>query len=86
MCPRAHSGRLPFTMLKGIHRANSYNINSAFAVANADGSYTIHFGGDTNAVNYMDIYEGWNIALRIYEPTEAYFSGEWEMPELVLAD
>jgi hypothetical protein len=71
---------------EGYPQGESYNINSAFAVANADGSYTIHFGGDTNAVNYMDIFEGWNIALRIYEPTEAYFSGEWEMPELELAD
>jgi hypothetical protein len=32
----------------------------------------------------MDIYEGWNFALRIYEPTEAYFNGEWARPELVL--
>ena len=71
---------------EGYPQGNFYNINSAFAVANEDGSYTIHFGGDTNAVNYMDIFEGWNIALRIYEPTEAYFSGEWEMPELELAD
>ncbi len=26
---------------------------------------------------YMDIFEGWNLALRIYEPTEAYFNGDW---------
>ena len=71
---------------EGYPQGESYNINSAFAVANEDGSYTIHFGGDTDAVNYMNIYEGWNIALRIYEPTEAYFNGEWEMPELELAD
>ncbi len=71
---------------EGYPQGNSYNINSAFAVPNDDGSYTIHFGGDENAVNYMDIFESWNIALRIYEPTEAYFNGEWVMPELELVE
>jgi len=70
---------------EGYPQGDVYNINSAFAVPNEDGSYTIHFGGDKDAVNYMDIYEGWNIALRIYEPTDAYFNGEWTMPELELA-
>lgn len=69
---------------EGYPQGDVYNINSAFAVPNEDGSYTIHFGGDTDAVNYMDIFEGWNIALRIYEPTEAYFNGEWTMPKLAL--
>jgi hypothetical protein len=67
---------------EGFPQGDSYNINSAFAVADEDGSYTIHFGGNKDAVNYMDVFEGWNIALRLYEPTEAYFNGEWVMPEL----
>jgi hypothetical protein len=69
---------------EGYPQADVYNINSAFAVPNEDGIYTIHFGGDKDAVNYMDIFEDWNLALRIYEPTEAYFTGEWVMPELEL--
>ena len=71
---------------EGYPQGDVYNINSAFAVPDEDGSYTIHFGGDKEAVNYMDIFEGWNIALRIYEPTEAYFNGEWVMPELEPVD
>jgi len=71
---------------EGYPQGDSYNINSAFAVANEDGTYTIHFGGDKEAVNYMDIFESWNIALRIYEPTEAYFNGTWVMPELELVE
>jgi hypothetical protein len=67
---------------EGYPQGDSYNINSAFAVPSEDGSYTIRFGGDKGAANYMDIFDGWNIALRIYEPTEAYFNGEWVMPEL----
>ena len=51
-----------------------------------DGSFIIRFGGDKGAVNYMDIFENWNLALRIYEPTEAYFNGEWVMPELELVE
>jgi len=34
----------------------------------------------------MDIFEGWSLALRIYEPTKAYFDGEWVMPELEITD
>jgi len=67
---------------EGYPQGDSYNINSAFAVAGDDGSYTIRFGGDKEAINYMDVFEGWNLALRIYEPEEAYFNGEWVMPEL----
>jgi hypothetical protein len=71
---------------EGYPQGDSYNINSAFAEVGDDGSYTIRFGGDKDAVNYMDIFEGWNVALRIYEPTEAYFNGEWVMPELELVN
>lgn len=67
---------------EGYPQGDFYNVNSAFAVANDDGSYIIHFGGDKDAVNHMDIFEGWNLTLRIYEPTEAYFNGEWVMSEL----
>jgi hypothetical protein len=71
---------------EGYPQGEVYNINSAFAVPEEDGSVIIHFGGDKNAVNYMDIFEGWNLALRIYEPTDAYFNGEWVMPELELVE
>jgi hypothetical protein len=69
---------------EGYPQGEIYNINGQFAVAEEDGSVIVHFGGDNNSVNYMDIFEGWNFALRIYEPTEAYFNGEWVRPELVL--
>ena len=71
---------------EGYPQGDVYNVNSAFAVPEEDGSVIIRFGGDKNAPNYMDIYEDWNLALRIYEPTEAYFNGEWVMPELALVE
>jgi hypothetical protein len=71
---------------EGYPQGDIYNINSQFAVPNKDGSVTIHFGGDKSAVNYMDIFEGWNVALRIYEPTEAYFNGDWVLPQLEIIE
>lgn len=67
----------------GYPQGEVYNINSSFAKENKDGSVTIHFGGDENADNYMDIFDGWNFVLRMYEPTEEYFNGTWVKPELV---
>lgn len=60
-----------------------YNINSSFATKNSDGEYVIHFGGDEDAENYLEIFPDWNYTLRIYLPTEKLFDGTWEMPEFV---
>ena len=69
----------------GYPQTDTYNINSQFAKKNADGSVTIHFGGDAKADNYMEIFDGWNIILRLYQPNETYLSGKWTKPELKLA-
>jgi len=66
----------------GFAKTDTYNINSQFAKKNADGSVTIHFGGDSNQDNYMETFDGWNFALRLYQPGEAYFDGSWKKPEL----
>ena len=65
----------------GFSVGESYNINSAFAKQNAQGEYVIHLGGDKNQDNYLDIYPGWNAAIRIYSPTKAYFDGSWTPPQ-----
>ena len=64
----------------------AFNINSSFAKINEQGAYVIHFGGNTTADNYLDIFEGWNFILRMYQPTEAYFDGSWKLPELTYAN
>jgi hypothetical protein len=69
---------------KGFPETDTYNINSAFVKTDADGSVTINFGGDKNAKNYMEIFDGWNFTLRMYEPTKAYLNGTWVRPELKL--
>ena len=65
----------------GFAIGESYNINSAFAKKNEKGDYVIHLGGDKNQDNYLDIYPGWNAAIRIYSPTKAYFDGSWTSPQ-----
>ena len=69
----------------GFATGDKFNVNSAFAKKNDQGEYVIHFGGDKNQDNYLDIYPGWNVALRIYSPTSAYFDGSWTPPELELS-
>lgn len=66
---------------QGFSVGKRYNINSAFAKANARGEYVIHLGGDPNQDNYLDIYPGWNAAVRIYSPTKSYFDGSWTPPQ-----
>lgn len=70
----------------GFAATDTYNINSQFAVAKKDGSVIINFGGDKNADNYMETFEGWTATLRIYRPKQAYFNGEWTVPELKMVE
>jgi hypothetical protein len=70
---------------QGFSVGEKYNVNSAFAKENEKGEYVIHFGGDKSQDNYLDIYPGWNVVLRIYSPTEAYFNGSWTLPQFVPA-
>mmetsp|Transcript_8863 Transcript_8863/g.20692 ORF Transcript_8863/g.20692 Transcript_8863/m.20692 type:complete len:194 (-) Transcript_8863:383-964(-) len=66
----------------GFARGRHYNVNSAFAQKDAQGAYVIHFGGDPSQANFLDIYAGWNVALRIYSPMAAYFDRSWTVPQL----
>jgi len=66
----------------GFSVGKKYNVNSAFAKKNDKGEYVIHFGGDKNQDNYIDIYPGWNVTVRVYSPTEDYFNGTWTPPQL----
>ena len=59
---------------------NSYNNFSA--KPNEDGSFTIHFGGDPKSVNYLPITEGWNYAVRMYQPRKEILDGSWTFPSI----
>ncbi|MBC2713301.1 MAG: DUF1214 domain-containing protein [Desulfosarcina sp.] len=61
-------------------KRNSFNNLSA--KPNKDGSYTIRFGGDPKSVNYLPITEGWNYAVRMYQPRKEILDGSWTFPSI----
>jgi hypothetical protein len=71
-------------------RAGSQNYPSPAAVADADGSTTIYFGPTQPAGvkrgNWIqtDPAKGWNTLLRIYSPSETFFTKTWQPSEIEL--
>ena len=59
---------------------NAYSINNITAKKNRDGSITIHFGGDPKQPNYLAIMNGWNYAVRLYQPHQEILDGKWKFP------
>lgn len=60
---------------------NAYSINNVTAEKSADGSVTVHFGGDSTAKNYLPITPGWNYIVRMYRPQEQIINGFWTFPK-----
>ena len=69
----------------GYFEENEYNANSVNNITgtpNEDGSFTIHFGGDPKSSNYLHIMDGWNYAVRMYQPRKEILEGEWIFPSV----
>jgi hypothetical protein len=63
---------------------NAYSLNNLTAKPDADGSYTIQFGGCDDAVaNCLPISPGWNYTVRLYRPRAAILDGTWKFPDAV---
>ena len=60
---------------------NAYSYNSVTAKKSADGTTTIHFGGDAMAANYLPITDGWNYVVRAYLPGWQMIEGNWAPPK-----
>jgi hypothetical protein len=60
-----------------------YSCNNITTKPNADGSITIHLGGDPDQVNYLPIAEGWNYGIRMYEPSKEILDGTWTFPKII---
>jgi hypothetical protein len=60
-----------------------YSFNNITAKPNEDGSFTINFGdcGD-GSNNCLPISEGWNYAIRMYEPRAEILDGSWVFPTI----
>lgn len=61
------------------------SLNNLSAKPNEDGSFTIHFGGDPEGENYLPITEGWNYAIRMYQPRKEILNGQWTFPAIAPA-
>jgi hypothetical protein len=60
---------------------NAYSVNSVTAKPNADGSVTVHFGGNPESSNYLPITPGWNYTVRMYRPRKEAVDGTWRFPD-----
>ncbi len=67
-----------------INELNAYSFNSITAEPNADGSVSIHFGGDPTEPNYLPIMNGWNYLVRLYQPKADLLEGNWKFPEATI--
>jgi len=49
---------------------------------NADGSFTVQFGGCQNYTpNCLPIMAGWNYTVRLYRPRKEILDATWKFPE-----
>lgn len=60
----------------------AYSVNNIIGTPNADGTFTVNFGGDDDAVNALPVMEGWNYLVRLYRPREEFLNGSWTFPTL----
>jgi hypothetical protein len=62
--------------------SNSYSLNSLTVKPNADGSFTLQFGGCTkDTPNCLVTPRGWNYTVRLYRPRKEIIDGAWTFPE-----
>jgi para-nitrobenzyl esterase len=61
---------------------NAYSLNNLIAKADADGAYTIQFGGcGKDTMNCLPTMAGWNYTVRLYRPRREIIDGSWKLPE-----
>ncbi len=65
---------------------DAYSVNNITAVADDDGSVTVHFGGcGDDRPNCLPIMEGWNYTVRLYRPRSEILDGSWVFPPVIPA-
>ena len=62
------------------NKYDAYSVNNISGTPNKDDSFTVHFGGDPESVNYLPIMEGWNYIVRLYQPRKEILDGTWTFP------
>lgn len=56
------------------------SVNDRTARRDADGSVTVHFGGDPGRPNRLPLVDGWNYVVRLYRPRAEVLDGSWTFP------
>ena len=64
-----------------VNERGVYSINSKTVKRNSDGSATIQFGDCKGVDNCLEIMDGWNYAIRMYQPQESILDGSWKFPK-----
>ncbi|MHA1153032.1 MAG: DUF1214 domain-containing protein, partial [Alphaproteobacteria bacterium] len=60
---------------------NAYSVNNISGTPNDDGTMTVHLGGcEDNRINCISLTEGWNYAVRLYQPRAEILDGTWTFP------
>ena len=63
--------------------SGAYSVNSITGVRDPDGSITVRFGDHgPDAPNSIPITEGWNYAVRLYQPRSEILDGTWKFPTI----
>jgi len=62
-----------------------YSVNSVTGTRNDDGSITVRLGGDESLPNCLPLMDGWNYALRLYQPRPEVLDGSWIPPDFTVA-
>jgi hypothetical protein len=68
------------------NKYDAYSVNNISGTPNKDGSFTIHFGGDPESVNYLPIQDGWNYTVRLYQPRTEILDGTWTFPTVQVVE
>jgi hypothetical protein len=64
------------------NKFDSYSINNLTAKPNKDGSITVNFGTDPEGKeNFLYVMDGWNYAIRLYQPRKEILNDTWMFPE-----
>ena len=64
-----------------VNKRGVYSVNSKTVKRGADGSATIQFGNCKGVDNCLEIMNGWNYAIRMYQPQESILNGTWKFPK-----
>jgi hypothetical protein len=73
---------------EGYMFSDDNTINGTTAKFNEDGAVTVYYGSEKDCgkrPNRLDITQGWNILMRVYEPGQSVTDGKYKMPAITKA-